>query len=154
MTRTALGLINWTLLLWNTSWTNCICTCCIRFMDINIAGGMQAATLTPLDNVSNHAVSCSGYGLEGRKAPLLGLSLAELAIRKPIELTLHTGQLLFSVDDQRLSSRQLLSRIEEISPEFMLTVRYCLHYHSKMEASGFMFRADHIILFKEQVIDL
>ena len=153
--RTALGLVNWTILLWHTPWTDSVCTCRIRFVDLDIAGGRQAATLTPfsVDN-SRAAIQCDCHTLFERKALLLGVSLAELALGDSIGVVLSSRGPLFQVNAHQLSMQQLLRRIDQRSPGFMPAVRFCLYYDAKLQSGECTFSAEHVILFKEQVLDL
>ncbi|RBA22421.1 hypothetical protein FPRO05_00768 [Fusarium proliferatum] len=80
--RGALGLANWAVLLWNTSWSSNICTCSIRATfgaDDNCR-----FTLHWKDNI-HISPQCVMTVKQTRKYYLLGVALAELAIGVPLK---------------------------------------------------------------------
>lgn len=78
----AWSIINWTILLWNTPWTDTLCSCGIRFA---IMGDSDKPTFTTHGRHRNH-LNCSGRRCKTRKLQLLGIVLAELALKKPLNL--------------------------------------------------------------------
>ncbi|KAI0147620.1 hypothetical protein GGR57DRAFT_515638 [Xylariaceae sp. FL1272] len=112
--RTALGLVNWTVLLWHTRWTDGICTCGIQLIQIEMEGTREAATFTPAPFSIDPKLRCDNCRLEGRKALLLGSSLAQLAIKRMVKLALDDrGLPIFSIGEQSLSESQLLDKVRE-----------------------------------------
>lgn len=98
---------------------------------------------------------CHGSALEIRKGLLLGVSLAELAIKEAILVDPFKKPLLFQIgddSDQLLDLKQLLSRVKESeqSTNFRNAVRSCLYFDSK-ELQGL--RTINVAFFKTEVHD-
>ena len=91
--------------------------------------------------------------LKERRALLLGVSLAEMALAQPVHVELGPeDQPEFRITDRTIPKSQLLNLLKS-SPDFMRAVRFCLSYDAKMASEGFIFRPRDMLLFKENVLD-
>lgn len=72
----AVGVVNWTLLLWLTEWTSELCCCQIHLQEL--PKGEKRFTLS----VENHA--CEGTNRQRRKIVSLGVMLAEILVGTPM----------------------------------------------------------------------
>jgi hypothetical protein len=153
--RAALGIVNWTMLLWNTPWTEGICSCGLRFITLPPTPGrpVALASFTRRDVCDKDPER--GQHLQRRKAALMGVSLAELALRRPITISDTTSRAwLFTIDGSEKTERFLLAdvRRETRSPGFALAVKYCFEYDRHFWQGG-IFRAEDIVLFEKNVLD-
>lgn len=156
-TTTALGLVNWTVLLWHTPWTLGICTCRIRYVFLDQNGSICCASFTAMPNtIIRRPCHIRDANLKGRRALLLGVSLAEIALARPIHVDVGPeGQPLLQMTDQTISERELLKLVKVQSClDFMRAVQFCLSYDAKMVSEGFTFRPRDMLLFKENVLDV
>jgi hypothetical protein len=104
-TTTALRLVNWTILLWHTPWTFDACTCRIRCVCLDLQGEKWSATITAMPS-SLLGPPCHDLALANRRALLLGISLAELALGKKITVTFDSaGEPIFEIDGDHYSDR-------------------------------------------------
>jgi hypothetical protein len=100
---------------------------------------------------------CHDPALASRRALLLGVSLAELATRKTIQVHLNsTGGPVFYIDGLNVSEKALLEQVrDECCNDFKLSVRFCLSFDSKMVSGGLdLLRPNDIVRFKDNVLDL
>ncbi|KAK0706253.1 hypothetical protein B0T26DRAFT_725940 [Lasiosphaeria miniovina] len=160
LTGAALGLTNWAFLLWNTPWTQSLCSCCIRFVSVDTS--RSTATLQPGQHDPNHLATIITktrcYKDRGkhipRKALLLGTSLAEIAIRRllTIALTSPNGIPRFALGhNPPISANELLGKVRMARDlPFERAVRYCFWYDRERQEG---FHPDDIIRFKENVIN-
>ncbi|KAI9648310.1 hypothetical protein NHQ30_002943 [Ciborinia camelliae] len=79
--KAAVGLVNWTMLLWNAPWTNGICSCGLRFVTVKLQNDSPGTLAT-----FTSAISCPKSEINhiARKALLMGTSLAEIALKESI----------------------------------------------------------------------
>ena len=154
-TTTAIRLVNWTILLWHTPWTFDACTCRIRYVFLDPQGEKWNATITTMPN-SLMGLPCYDSVLGNRRALLLGVSLAELAIKKTIKVSLNsTGGPIFYIDGAVISEKELLEQVKnESCNDFKLSVRFCLVFDSRMISGCLDLRPNDIVGFKENVLDL
>jgi hypothetical protein len=149
LARAAIGLINWTMLLWNTPWTDGICSCQLRFVtfrhngtDVTVAtfAAATACRKTRQDHIPN-------------KSLLIGISFAELALMQSITVNLSVGGTAnFSVNGNTVTETELLDSVKtKNGPGYRSAVWYCFEYSRKL-ARGEGFRPHDIIVFKENVI--
>ncbi|KAK0628302.1 hypothetical protein B0T17DRAFT_149874 [Bombardia bombarda] len=157
--ETALALANWTVLLWQTPWTNGICTCQIRFVkvahqDTSDDGTTDVATFTA-------AIYCAKdpdrTHIPGRKALSLAISLTELAIKQPLILNQEIrGRTTFSVGglgNKTFTQEELLGRISATKgAAFRRAVEYCFWYDNRERQERRRFQPDDIIHFEERVL--
>ncbi|KAH8904812.1 hypothetical protein BR93DRAFT_930238 [Coniochaeta sp. PMI_546] len=150
LAEAAIGLVNWTMLLWNTPWTEGICSCRLRFIryqqdnDADITVATFAATTTCMKTAQVHV---------SNKSLSMGISLAELALRQQVIVHLdESGRLRFSLDGKAVTETELLDRVKmKNGPGYRSAVWYCFK-HSKELACGEGFRPHDIIAFEENVI--
>ncbi|EPE26729.1 hypothetical protein GLAREA_02643 [Glarea lozoyensis ATCC 20868] len=149
LARAAIGLVNWTMLLWNTPWTDGICSCQLRFVtfrrkEINITVATFAAANTCEKTRRPHIMD---------KSLLMGISLAELAIMQSVTVNLCIGEATnFSVGGKTITEKELLDYVKTRNgPGYRSAVWYCFEYSRKLER-GEGFRPHDILVFKENVI--
>jgi hypothetical protein len=149
LARAAIGLVNWTMLLWNTPWTDGICNCQLRFVtfrrdetDITVAtfAAANACRKTRQDHIPD-------------KSLLMGVSLAELALMQSITVNLSAGGTInFSANGNTITEIELLDCVKtKNGPGYRSAVWYCFEYSRKLER-GEGFRPHDILVFKENVI--
>lgn len=149
LARAAIGLVNWTMLLWDTPWTDSICSCQLRFVtfrrdgtDITVAtfAATNLCSKTRQDHIPN-------------KSLLMGVSLAELALMQSITVNLSAGITTnFSVNGNTVTEMELLDSVKtKNGPGYRSAVWYCFEYNKRL-ARGEGFRPHDIIVFKENVI--
>ncbi|KAK3937840.1 hypothetical protein QBC46DRAFT_391695 [Diplogelasinospora grovesii] len=158
LTRTALGLANWTLLLWDTPWTRGICSYRIGLFSIERETEAESsghfATFTAAVNCNKR----SGETHMERKALMLGTTLAEIGLRQLLRVGIGgDGAPCFWLrsNDQPVSKHSLLEKVEkERGRPFMAAIRYCFRYDKESMRQGRSFHPYDIIRFKENVIDV
>jgi hypothetical protein len=152
-TSTAVGLVNWMVLLWDTPWTLGLCSCRIRFAFLDARKKQYNATFTSMRNTFVRPF-CLEETLEVRKSLLLGVSLAELALGTPITVTIgDDGRLVFHVNGSPCSKTELLLVVQAQSgKQFRSSIDYCL-YHDERWHRDSRFRPSDVVQFKEQVLD-
>jgi hypothetical protein len=149
LARAAIGLVNWTMLLWTTPWTDGICSCHLRF--IKSATITATATFTP-------ATACSKttHNHLPNKALLMGVALSELALRQPIIVNLDVAgrTATFSRNGDIVDEMKLLQDLRMgPGPGYRSAVSHCFEYSRQLaRGSGEGFRPSDIIVFKENII--
>lgn len=73
------GIVNWTILLWQTNWTTYPCCCSLRFEQVPIIGRQHTLTAVEKDD-------CHGDLGVQKKLLLLGMTLAELTIACSLQI--------------------------------------------------------------------
>jgi hypothetical protein len=125
---TALGLANWPVLLWHTRWTFGLCSCRIRYAFLDAMGSGNATFTSMPCQLFREACHIVDMDLKGRRALLLGVSLAELALLTTIQVRrADYDRIIFITDGDQLSEAVLLERIKSVCcDDFKLAVQYCL----------------------------
>ena len=155
LATTALGLVNWTLLLWRTPWVSDGCTCRIRLVKIDCGvDSYRVPTLTVMPGGSTQ-LPCHDPNLSLRRVLLLAVSLAELAISKTVRLRVDSAKKVsFIVEGNEYTKEQLLDQVRWSSNGAVAhAVHYCLYYDSKAQSGQWQFREKDIIQFEGEVID-
>lgn len=143
----AWGLANWTLLLWETPWMDGICTCQIRIVmfDYNPLATFTASPQCQKDQISHL----------NRRALLLGVSLAELAIKRPIVVRVSSNGTVVFVDGRvQISEDDLLNAVAAGRKRvaFKRAVEYCFWYDKELQRVSRKFHPDDILHFEEGVL--
>jgi hypothetical protein len=157
LARVALGVVNWTMLLWETPWTDGICCCGVKFIALaseNVPNAEpQAAFLTlPLCSKTERAHL-------GHKALLMGVALSELALRRTVVASIHdaTGQTNFLINGQpngTVTEGQLLDMIKARNgPGYSWAVKFCFTFNTALVRGGHQFRPHDIITIEQNVTD-
>jgi hypothetical protein len=88
LVNTALGLVNWSILLWNTPWTTGLCSCRIRYAYLDSRGRANATFTAMQGGLFPRPRHIQGLDLRCPLALLVGVSLAELASEAPSKICL------------------------------------------------------------------
>ena len=141
--QTAVGLVNWTILLWNSPWTSALCTCRLRLLSTSdqdvypilqtVPIHMTSCTLKRTSTRSYRSeLEANLFTKDNRRLLLLGLSLAELATLQPMRVTDASDlQPRFRLPDGSLIDlAQLLSDVRQKSNsyEYEEAVRACFSF--------------------------
>lgn len=146
----ALGLANWTILLWNTSWIDSPCSCKIRYL---IAGDSQKHIFRPR---GGHYPSSAQHGepWSDQKLLLLGVILAEISLASPITLCHDEDRShpKFLVDNKVLSRDRLLVKVRDNVGWNTLTkaVQYCLA--PSLDRMGEGFRPQDLDIYSKRIL--
>jgi hypothetical protein len=153
LTRAAISLTNWSVLLWDTPWTRSICSCCIQF----VSTARETEDKSKLVATISAKVRCEKDRSDhlSRKALLLGTSLAEIAIRQQLDVRMPSdGKPTFRLAGAWISAKELLEMVgRERDLPYERAVRYCFWYDEECRRQAREFHPDDIIRFKEQVMD-
>lgn len=153
---TAVGLVNWTLLLWRSRWTLGLCSCRIRYAFLDAMGNGNATFTSMPCQLFPKTCHVLENGLKDRRSLLLGVSLAELALSTPIEIMREeSAQVVFVVNNDVISESVLLERVKSACcNDFKLAVQYCLFYDKRATGMDRMLPVKDAALFQENVVDL
>jgi hypothetical protein len=158
--NTALGISMWSVLLWDTPWTIKLCSCRMRFAILNGPGDQIKSNITFTSMKSAlfpEACHIKGDDITARRALLLGVALAELAlgVRIMASLDSHSRPLFCLFDnDKNISKDQLLTKIGiEFNSTFKKVISYCFFYDSKIKNENRGFRPRDMLEFQKKVIE-
>jgi hypothetical protein len=153
---TAVGLVNWTVLLWRTRWTLGLCSCRIRYAFLDAMGNGNATFTSMPCQLFPGICHVVDNGFKARRSLLLGVSLAELALSTPIEIMREeSAQLVFVMNEDVISESELLDRVKSTCcNDFKLAIQYCFFYDKKAPDTDYLLPAKDAALFQENVLDL
>ncbi|KAJ3523122.1 hypothetical protein NM208_g12572 [Fusarium decemcellulare] len=170
LAHAAIGVVNWTMLLWDMPWTVGICSCRLRFVGMQAPDGSRASRASITDSAEacpkNHT-----HHISDRPALLMGVSLAELVLKQSITVTVDANrgnEATFYLDRsdrptdeepqtsqlQATSEEQLLNLIKPRSTRgYKDAVKYCLLYDKALSQRDHEFRPHDVTIIKERVLN-
>jgi hypothetical protein len=138
--RLALGFANWTLLLWNTKWTDDLCCCGLRFVKLTTTDAPSVHTLT-----AERHDHCNG---ELWKLQKFGILLAEVILATPLRGVIDDGRIVYEGWNrtegdggrwERISRAMILQKLDDKSKskELVDAVQFCLDNRSDLATEAF-----------------
>ncbi|KAF4986472.1 hypothetical protein FDECE_15941 [Fusarium decemcellulare] len=97
LVHAAIGIVNWTMLLWGMPWTMGICSYRLRFVVMHSTDGTAASRASITNSTEPCPKNPSGQHSK-RLALSMGISLAELALKQPITLNATSNEMIFHLD--------------------------------------------------------
>ena len=121
-----LGLAHWFIHFWNTPWTNDLCSCNIRQVRLPDFKTRHSLTTKVVD-ATTHS-QCRPIELADKKLTLLGKTLVEVALARPISLDLTGGEIVFVTNCELKTRGDLLTELNHRFGRTTITkaIRYCL----------------------------
>ncbi|EEU44950.1 uncharacterized protein NECHADRAFT_85207 [Fusarium vanettenii 77-13-4] len=154
LSEAAIGIVNWTMLLWGTPWTDGVCTCGLRFVTATLSNGstQMAVTFQRRMRCDKDQFGHTGT-IRARKALLLGISLAEFALTQPIKVKMgENGEPLFCTGGNWGPEKDLLDDVAaRAGRPYREAVWYCFKYDRDL-INNRDFRPHHFLLFQEHVV--
>ncbi|KAI8714861.1 hypothetical protein NCS52_01207000 [Fusarium sp. LHS14.1] len=154
LSEAAIGVVNWTILLWGTPWTEGICTCGLRFVTATLSNGSTQMAVTFQRRIRCDKDQFGHTGtIRARKALLLGISLAEFALTQPIKAKMgENGEPMFCTRGNWGPEKDLLDDVAaRAGRPYREAVWYCLKYDRDL-MNHRDFRPHHFLLFQEHVV--
>ncbi|UPK94193.1 hypothetical protein LCI18_005128 [Fusarium solani-melongenae] len=153
LAEAAIGIVDWTMLLWGTPWTDGICTCGLRFVTATLSNGSTQMAVTFQRRMLCDRYQFGPIWTQGRKALLLGISLAEFALTRPVKVKIkENGEILFLTGDNWGPEKDLLDTVAaRAGRPYREAVWYCFKYDRDLMNNG-DFRPHHFLLFQEHVV--
>lgn len=144
------GLGHWVVLLWNTPWSDNLCTCGIRCT--HLADTNTRHSFLPLPNRSHWSPRSHPPELAKNRMGLLGVALAEIALALPISVVLGEREASFIIEKRPTSRKEILRMLRDKFGRNTITkaVSYCLD--PDLADSGSSLRADHLERYCENVV--
>ncbi|KAI8658950.1 hypothetical protein NCS55_01173700 [Fusarium keratoplasticum] len=154
LAEAAIGIVDWTMLLWGTPWTDGICTCGLRFVTATLSNGSTQMAVTFQRRIRCDKDQFGHIGtVQARKALLLGISLAEFALTRPVKVKMNeNGEPLFCTGDNWGPEMELLDDVAaRAGRPYREAVWYCFKYDRDL-VNNRDFRPHHFLLFQEHVV--
>ncbi|KAJ4319207.1 hypothetical protein N0V84_006489 [Fusarium piperis] len=153
LARAAIGMVNWTMLLWETPWTDDICICGLRFVRVEETNGSRWVAPAFTRTSQRDCPHEHWMAPQARKALRLGVSLAEFAMKEAITVDIEDPeQPRFFIGGVSWSEKTLLKKVSnKSSGSYGDAVGHCLHYDRQL-ADDREFRWHHFDLIQENVI--
>ena len=144
------GLGHWMVLLWNTPWSDGLCTCGIRCT--HLADACTRHSFLPCPDRSHWYPECHPSTLTADRFKLLGVTLAEIALAVPISVMLEQEEISFLVGKEVANRKQLLGMLREKFGRNTITkaVSYCLDPDSV--GLGDSLLPDHLEQYSQNIV--
>ena len=149
--ETAVGLVNWIMLLWTTQWTSALCSCCLRLIYVP----PREWTCTLKSTGTGHiGTACNVHSFSTRKMLLLAIAIAEIGLGRAITICEDgADHLSFSVAGSVYDKRALLREIcKACSEHYRNAVEYCFDMDEETKP-GHIFRSQDLLDCREHILN-